>query len=459
MSTKELASDIFYYIGGHDNIENVVHCSTRLRFKLNDATKADTATLKKRAGIIAVVNSGGQYQVVLGSNVNEVFSDIEKMLFRPRNLQAPLPQVGDTPAEEKPKAKPQEIAIDFLISIFQPLIPAITGAGMLKAMLILLSTAGWVQASSDTFRVLNSVADAVFYFLGLMIAVTTATKLNIDKILAIAAVCPLLLPSLMGMTKEGISVFGFDIENVAYNAQVFPFVLTILFLSGMIKIWTKVSPKVIRGFLVPMLSLLTTVPVSLLVLGPAGYVLGSYISGGVLWLFSHFGWAAITLMAMALPFMVTLGMHKPMIPYVVNQYSTTGVEPFYGAASLAHNISEAGAMFAIALKTKDKEMRAIAFSTGTSALCGISEPALYGVTIQHKKILYSVLFGCLTGGLYVGLNLVTSHVAVTPGIASMAKFVSPTDPMNIVHACIGFAISFISSMLCAVVLWKDKTAE
>lgn len=459
MSTRELASDIFYHIGGHDNIDSVVHCSTRLRFKLNDASKADTAVLKKIPGIIAVVNSGGQYQVVLGNHVNEVFSDIEKMLYRPKNSQDSLQESKSSNNVEKQKAKPHEVAVDFLISIFQPLIPAITGAGMLKAMLILLSTSGWVQTSSDTFRVLNSIADAVFYFLGLMIAVTTATKLNIDRILALASVSPLLLPSLMTMTKEGVSVFGFNIENVSYNAQVFPFVLTILFLSGMIKIWTKISPKVIRGFLVPMLSLLTTVPVALLILGPAGYVLGSYISGGVLWLFNHFGWAAITLMAMALPFMVTLGMHKPMIPYVVNQYSTTGVEPFYGAASLAHNISEAGAMFAIALKTKDKDMRAIAFSTGTSALCGISEPALYGVTIQHKKILYSVLFGCLTGGLYVGLNLVTSHVAVTPGIASMAKFVSPTDPMNIIHACIGFAISFMSSMICAVVLWKDKIAD
>jgi len=459
MSTKELASDIFFHIGGHDNIESVVHCSTRLRFKLNDAALADTATLKKIPGIIAVVNSGGQYQVVLGSHVNEVFSDLEKMLFRPKSEQNNSSKENISDSKKKSKSKPHEVIIDFLISIFQPLIPAITGAGMLKAMLILLSTAGWIQTTSDTFRVLNSVADAVFYFLGLMIAVTTATKLNIDKILAIASVSPLLLPSLMAMTKDGISVFNLDIQNVAYNAQVFPFVLTILFLSVMIKIWTKISPKVLRGFLVPMLSLLITAPVSLIILGPTGYVLGSYISGGVLWLFNHFGWAAIMLMAMALPFMVTLGMHKPMIPYVVNQYSTTGVEPFYGAASLAHNISEAGAMFAIALKTKDKDMRAIAFSTGTSALCGISEPALYGVTIQHKKILYSVLFGCMAGGLYVGLNLVTSHVAVTPGIASMAKFVSPTNPMNIVHACIGFAISFISSMICAVILWKDKVAE
>ncbi len=454
MSNTELASDIFFHVGGRDNIESVVHCSTRLRFKLYDNSKANTPALKQTAGIVAVVNSGGQYQVVVGSNVNEVFAIIEKMLFKPIS-----DSNSEQQAKNKSKAKLHEIAVDFLISIFQPLIPAITGAGMLKAMLILLATVGWIEPSSDTYKVLSSVADAVFYFLGLMIAVTTATKLNIDKVLAIAAVTPLLLPSLMLMTKNGVSLFSLKVENVSYTAQVFPFILTVLFLAVMIKLWTRLSPKVLRGFIVPMMSLLVTVPVSLLILGPSGYVIGSYISNGVLWFYNHFGWIAVTFMAVALPFMITLGMHKPMLPYVVNQYSTVGVEPFYGAASLAHNMSEAGAMFAIAIRTKNKEMRGITLSTGISALCGITEPALYGVTIQNKKILYSVLAGCFTGGLYVGLNLVTSHVAVAPGIASMAKFVSPTDPMNFVHACIGLIISFLTSMAVAVVLYKDKSVE
>ena len=279
------------------------------------------------------------------------------------------------------------VLVDFIVGVFQPLIPAIAGAGVLKSLLLLVSSLGWTSTKSDTYVVLSSIADATFFFLPLMVAGTTATKLGVNRLVAIAACAPLVLPSLTALIKEpGLSVFGIPITNVPYNSQVFPSLLIVLFLAVMERFWTRVSPKPIRIFFVPMMSLLITVPVGLVALGPLGYNLGLVFTGAILWVFSTFGWVATMLLAMALPFLVSLGMHKPFLPYAINQYSTTGAEPLYLPASLAHNIAESGTMFGVAVRTKNGDVRSTAVSAGISALFGITEPALYGVTMRSDGV-------------------------------------------------------------------------
>ena len=220
------------------------------------------------------------------------------------------------------------------------------------------------------------------------------------------------------------------------------------------KFWTRVSPKPIRIFFVPMMSLLITVPVGLVALGPLGYNVGLLFTGAILWVFTTFGWVATMLLAMALPFLVSLGMHKPFLPYAINQYTATGYEPLYLPASLAHNIAESGAMFGVAVRTKDSDMRSTAVSSGISALFGIAEPALYGVTIQNKRALWSVLIGAGAGGAYIGLTHVTGHAIVGPGLASMSMFINPENPMNIVNAFIGFGVAFVGALVAALVFGK-----
>ncbi|WP_413208042.1 glucose PTS transporter subunit IIA [Rhodospirillum sp. A1_3_36] len=444
----QLAAAIIENVGGSGNVKALEHCSTRLRFSLVDPSRAKVDKLKGIKGVLGVVTAA-QTQVIIGNDVVEVY----------RAIQRAFPKLGKAAAAAGAGTSGKQgfgaILIDFVIGVFQPLVPAIAGAGMLKALLLLLSFFNVVDTQADTYQVLLQISNGVFYFLGFMVAVTTATKLNIDRLVAIAAVAPMLLPSFTAVMGKGITVFGVGITNVHYSAQVFPAILTVLFLALNWHFWTRYVPKVIRIFAVPMLSLLVTVPVSLTVLGPAGFLVGSYLTTGVLWTHDHIGWVATAGMAMALPFLVSLGMHKPFLPYVISQLGAGKPDPFYNAAHLAHNIAEAGAAFGVAIRTRNNELRATGFSVGISALFGITEPALYGLTLQNKRVLWSVLGGALVGGLYLGLTHVTGHVAAGPGLATMAVFVSPENPQNILNAMVGAVVAFVVSLSLSLVLWRD----
>lgn len=449
MDYDKTATAILEQVGGASNVGALTHCSTRLRFTLVDGDKADVEALKRVPGVMGVVSTG-QLQVVIGNEVVEVYQAL-------RRLPGLAGAAGAQASGPGPKRSWGAVVIDFIVGVFQPLIPAIAGAGVLKSLLLLLSSLGWMSTKSDTYIVLSSIADATFFFLPLMVAGTTASKLGVNRLVAIAACAPLVLPSLTALMKDpGLTVFGLPVTNVAYNSQVFPSLLIVLFLALMERFWTRVSPKPIRIFFVPMMSLLITVPVGLVALGPLGYNLGLVFTGAILWVFSTFGWVATMLLAMALPFLVSLGMHKPFLPYAINQYSTTGSEPLYLPASLAHNIAESGAMFGVAVRTKNGDVRSTALSAGISALFGITEPALYGVTIQNKRALWSVLVGAGLGGAYVGLTHVAGFAVVGPGLASMSMFIDPTNPMNIVNAFIGFGIAFVASLAASLMFWKDS---
>ena len=449
MDYDKTAAAILEQVGGASNVGALEHCSTRLRFTLVDGGKADVDALKKVPGVMGVVSTA-QLQVVIGNNVVEVYQALKKL---------PGLAGGGAPKASGSKVKRSwgAVLVDFIIGVFQPLVPAIAGAGVLKSLLLLVSSLGWMDPKGSTYIVLSAIPDAAFFFLPLMVAGTTATKLGVNRLVAIASCAPLVLPSLTTLMRDpGLTVFGLPITNVAYNAQVFPSLLIVLFLAVMERFWTRVSPKPIRIFFVPMMSLLITVPVGLVVLGPLGFNLGLVFTNGILWVFSTFGWVATMLLAMALPFLVSLGMHKPILPYAINQYTTTGSEPLYLPASLAHNIAESGAMFGVAVRTRNGELRSTAVSAGISALFGITEPALYGVTIQNKRALWSVLIGAGAGGAYVGLTHVAGFAVVGPGLASMSMFINPTNPMNIVNAFIGFGIAFIGSLVAALMIWKDS---
>ena len=346
-----------------------------------------------------------------------------------------------------------------MISIFQPLIPAIAGGGILKSLLMLLNLIGLLDKTTSTYQILTFVGDAPLYFLPLLVAITTANKLKVNSLVAVSAVGGLLLPGLTAMITEGTNLAGFPIQNINYAYQVFPAILCVISYSFLEKFFTKISPKVIRSFFVPMMSLLIVVPLTLLVLGPIGFTFGQAFASVIMTIFARFGWIAVALLAAFLPFMVVTGMHKAMIPYVITSLGETGKEIIYNAASLAHNIAEAGACFAVTIRSKDKGLKATAISAGISALFGITEPALYGVTILHKRVLYGVMFGSLIGGATLGILGVEAYVAVGPGIASLSMFISETLPNNLMYAVIGLVVSFIASFVSVFILWKEPISD
>lgn len=447
MDYKKTASEVLKYIGGDENVVNLEHCSTRLRFTLSDKSKVNEAKLKETQGVMGVILNP-QVQIVIGNDVVEVYDELLKQgKFKASN--APISQNHEKKAWGT-------MALEFIIGIFQPLVPAIAGAGVLKSILLLLSTFGLVQTTAPIYQILVSISDATFYFLPMMIAVTTATKLNANRLVAIAAVGVTLLPATTAMLANGTSLFGIQLQNIAYNAQVFPAILCVSFLAIMEKGMNKISPKSIRIFFVPMIALAVTIPVTLLFLGPLGYNVGQIFTSVILFLYAKLGFVALALLAMVLPMMIATGMHKTLLPYAISTYGELGYEMLYLPASLAHNIAESGACFAVWIKAKDQNLKSTALSAGISAFMGITEPALYGITLQNKKVLTSVMLGGLITGGFIGLIGLKAFAVVGPGFPSMSMFIDPNNSMNILWAIVGFGLALISSFVFVLIFWKEE---
>lgn len=449
MDYKKTASEILKNIGGEKNVSHFEHCSTRLRFTLVDNSKANIDALKTVKGVMGVVMTA-QCQIIIGNNVIEVFDAINKIAsFDNSNKEGASPQ----------NKKIGAVILDFVVGVFQPLVPAIAGAGILKAMLSLFTLIGIMDSASTTYKVFFYAADAALYFLPLMVAVTVAYKLKCNKMVALAAVGALILPSMTTLLGENSIFFGMELKSIAYTYQVFPAILSVLFLSLVEKYITKISPKPIRIFFVPMVCFVIVVPVTLLFLGPLGYTVGQVVTTIILSLYGMFGWIAVALLAAILPYMISTGMHKALLPYALTSITETGMEMLYMPASLAHNISEGGSCFAVALRTKDADTKSTAISAGISAIFGITEPALYGIVLQRKRALIGVSIGSFVGGLFVGLVKLKAFVAMGPGLAGMAMFVDTQNGMNIVWGFAGFAISLIVSFIATMILYKEDDIE
>ncbi|MFT8457898.1 MAG: beta-glucoside-specific PTS transporter subunit IIABC [Liquorilactobacillus ghanensis] len=444
------ASEIIKNVGNKENIAKLIHCSTRLRFTLANYDKVNLDALKKIDGVLGAVIASGQCQVIVGNAVVEMFDAVNAKIDIGNN-------VGK--AENAPKQKWYEIFLDFLIGIFQPLIPAIAGAGVLKSLLILFSSLGWISETNSTYQIFTFIGSAPLYFLPLLVAITTAQKLNVNVLVSVSIASVLVYPDLITLLTKGTKLFGLSVTNITYSSQVFPAILAILLYAFLEKYVTKYCPKPVRVFLVPLICMAITVPATLLLLGPIGYIIGTWISSFILFLFNHLGWVATGLLACVLPLMVATGMHKALIPYAVATMTSTGRELLYLPASLAHNLSEAGTCFGVAVRTKDEKMRAIAISAAISALFGITEPALYGVALQHKRALGSVMISSAITGSIVGILGIKAFALVGPGIASMTMYVDKSNAKNFLFAWLCLVIALVLSFVLTLIFWKDDVVE
>lgn len=421
-----------------------------MRFSIVDPAKIDRDNLKKTPGVMGVVGSGNQCQVVIGNDVVEVYDEMMKL--------GTFQQTGGSSPAPAGKMNLGAALLDLMVGIFQPLVPAIAGGGILKAFLSLFALIEIMDSSSVLYKVLMNVADAPLYFLPLLVAVTMATKLGCNRLIAVSAVGALILPATTALlaSKPAPELFGMALQNVNYAYQVFPAILAVTLLYYVEKFVNKISPRPIRVFFVPMVCFIVVFPITLLFLGPAGLVLGRGLTTVMLALYKHVGWLGVGVVASVLPLLISIGAHKAFIPYVIASLGELGYEILYNAASLAHNIAEGGASLAVACKTKNHELRSAAISGGVSAIFGITEPAIYSITLQRKKVLYGVMIGSFLSGSFLGLMAVKAFVAMGPGLAGMAMFVDPENAMNVVWAFVGFGISVVVSFVATLFLYKDK---
>lgn len=454
MNYENLAEQILKNVGGQENVSNLTHCATRLRFNLKDVSKANTEVIKGISGVMGVVDKGGQYQVIIGNDVNNVFKEVMKIANIEGNSENSSNEVDD----RKPVAK----VIDTITGIFTPILPAITAAGMMKAVLALLTAFNLISTDSQSYQIFNFMADAAFYFLPIFLASSAAKKFKCNAYLAMMLGGILLHPTFISMvnaakeTGETLSIFGLPITLASYSSSVLPIILGVWFMSYVEPIADKISPKAIKFFTKPLITAVVSGIVILVVIGPIGYIVSDKIGLGIKTLESYAGWLVPTLLGGLTPLLVMTGTHYGLVPIGINNRMTMGYDTVIYPGMLASNVSQGGAALGVAVKSKNKEIKQLASSAGITAVCGITEPALYGVNLRFKTPLYSSMIGGAVGGLFLGLFRVSNYSGGSPGLLTLPSYIGGETMMNFVYACIGAAISIVVSFIACLILYKDK---
>jgi PTS system beta-glucosides-specific IIC component len=440
---ESLALEIVNNIGGSDNVSTLTHCMTRLRFVLNNNNKADREAFKTLDGVINVIESGGQFQVVIGTHVEEVYEEVIKYI-KPHSD-------SDHKTSKKEKVSVLDKLIDFVSGTFSPLVPAIAGAGMIKALLALLVLFNLVSRESQTYYVVSYIADAAFYFLPFLLAYSAASKLKSNPVLAMVLAGILLHPNFIQLNTAGedVHLFGIPMRLVSYGSSVIPILLIVWSQSYIERGVKKIIPDAIKIIFVPMITIFVTAIIALTILGPLGSFVGDYMAMGFEFLGSYGAWLIIFLVATLWPLLVMFGIHHSIVPLSLAQITTLGYENILGPGAIISNISQGVAALVVGWRTKDQSLKQIANTGGITGLMGITEPALYGVNLPKKYPLYAAMIGGASGGLYAGLMGVSRYATGASGIPAIPLYVGE-NIWNLYNILIA---SVITAVVTAVVTY------
>ncbi|WP_250445215.1 beta-glucoside-specific PTS transporter subunit IIABC [Actinotalea sp. C106] len=393
MKYDATAAAVLDGVGGESNVSSVVHCATRLRFKLVDRDKADKAAVEATPGVITVVESGGQFQVVIGNDVPTVYAELGKI----SSLTGERAQT----AEAGPKGNILNRAIDLISSIFSPILWALAGTGLLKALLALVVTLGWLDATTQSYTILYSASDALIHFLPVLLAVTSAKRFGANQFVSMAIAGALVYPDIMALnTGDPVSFFGLPVVMVSYVSSVIPIIVAVWVQSHLERWLHQVLPSTVRNFLSPMLVVLVLVPLTLLTIGPATTYAGQGISHGIEALWSLSPAVGGALMGGLWQVFVIFGLHWAFVPIITNDLGVQGYSLLTGPL-FAAVLAQAAAALGVFIRTRNAELRQIAGpSTVSGFLAGVTEPAIYGVTLRLKKpFVYGVIAGAVGGGI------------------------------------------------------------
>nr|WP_284042487.1 beta-glucoside-specific PTS transporter subunit IIABC [Bacillus altitudinis] len=393
-----LAKDILKLVGGSENVQGVTHCATRLRFRVSQSDKVKKGELEQHPEILKVVESSGQLQVVIGSHVSDVYQEIERQ-----------GQFNDDHSVGKSEQKQTILSKVFaLISgSLTPLIPAFAGAGLMKALLIVLENLHILTPESGTYAVLAAAGNAVFYFLPILLGVTIARVLGANPYVAGAIGAALLEPNFTALREAGnvVSFIGIPVPLLDYASSIFPIFIAVSLFAFIERNLKKVIHKNIQIFAVPFLSILITVPLTTMLVGPFGVYLGTWLGDLVNYLINSSHIVSGIIIGGSWSFLVLFGLHWAMVPIILeNLKSGSDLIVPLAAASVA---AQMGIALGVFLKTKDKDMKALSGSTFLSAiLSGITEPILYGIILRHRKtMIYMVVAGAIGGALIAIFNV------------------------------------------------------
>lgn len=453
MDNQAVGKRVWEAVGGEKNVNSLVHCATRLRFKLKDESVADTQKLKQDPDVIQVAQSGGQYQVVIGSNVADVY-------------QAIVDEQGltDQSGTEDQSKNPLNRLIDIISSIFTPFLGAMAAAGILKGFLSLATVLGWLSADTGAYQILFAAADGVFTFLPVMLAFTTAKKFKTNQFLSVAIAMALVYPAITQLAGAGgaVDFFGLPIvlAQSGYTSSVIPIILAVWVQSKFEPLVKKVIPQFLQMIFVPMIVLLVMVPLTFLLLGPIGTVIGNGLGSLFNSIYSFSPLVAGLIMGSLWQVFVMFGMHWGFVPIMflnIEQYGFDVMVPMLLPAVLA----QGGAALAVAIRTKDTKLRSLGISSTITSLFGITEPTVYGVTLPLKKPFVVACLSAGIGGAMIGFAGVKAFSSGLVSLLTIPTFISTNQAVesNVTMAILATALSFVLAFVGTLIVGFDETVQ
>lgn len=439
---EDLAKEIVKEVGGKENVNSLTNCITRLRFKLKDESKANTDVLKNMDGVVTVMQAGGQYQVVIGNHVPEVRKDVDAVLG-----------ILEAPTESGPKGNLFDQFVDMISSIFQPILAPLSAAGMLKGVnAILIFALGSGFSDSSTSAVFNAMGDGLFKFLPIFIGYTAMKKFGGSPFLGMLIASSLVYPGFLegAATAQfaesgGLNFFGipFSIPPAGYGSTVMPIIAATAFAAFLEKQLRKVIPDVIKLFIVPFLTALVTIPLTFLVIGPIMNTVSDALGNGLLSIqsFSPILFGAV--LGFSWQVLVMFGLHWAIIPFAIialSQGDPTALLTPTGSVSFA----QTGAVLAVMMRTKNAKLKELSIPAFISGIFGVTEPAIYGITLPRKKPFWaSCIVGGVTGAISMGLGMQGYQMGGL-GIFRYPSSISPDGDVK-------FAIYAIILDVCALI--------
>ncbi len=444
---KKLSDDIIAACGGVDNILSASHCMTRLRMNLKDSSVLNLEEAKKIPGVINIIVQNGEQQFVIGQDVPSLYEEVIKNDIKAAG------SVDDAEAlkqDSQQKGKLVETVLSYIGGTFSPIIPVFIAGGLTGAVLSLLQTFAGLDASNGTVFVLSAIQQSMLYFLPIYIGFSSATRLKSNGYLGAFLGAVLLYVTLN--RGETLAFIGIPVASIGYNGQIFPVILGTLFMSVVYKFLQKNLPINLRTIFVPLITMLITVPVTLTVLGPIGYWVGTALANAVLAIYRFAPAVAVAIIGATTVWMVFFGMNNATYPVLFLLLAEVGSDPLICTGMAPANVAVGGACLAYALLAKKEEDRQVGIGSGITALCGITEPGVYGVLFPNRYPLIGAMVGGGLGGFIAGLFGLTQYVVAGPGFLSFAAYMNPDGTWTnfigmmgvmILAVVVGFAVTYV----------------
>lgn len=446
-----MAKKIIELVGGKENITSCIHCMTRLRFTVKDQSLVKVEEVQKMDKVLGAQWSNGQFQIIIGQWVPELYKEVCEV--------ADIKQLAalDENVDEKKKFGLGTI-IDGISGCLAPAIPIVTGAGMIKVVVILTTMAGILEVGSPTHTVLSFAGEAGFYFLPVFLGAFAANKFKTSMPLGLLLGAILIAPEFNAAIAAGtaLNVYGIPVYSTTYTGSIFPAIMAVFVMSYVERFFSKVIPNAVKVILVPLLTILVMLPLTFCLIGPIGSFLGIYIADGIMWLYTHLGFVGTAVLACVYPLLVITGMHGSLFPPMINALFTIGYDPIIGFSGVISNLCQGAATAAVAVKNKKERPNALS-CTITAILGGVTEPAMFGINLKYRTPLIGSMIGAFCGGAVAGILKVYMYsLGGSAGIFGLAGFIGPT-PSNLIYAVVALVVAMVVAFIATLFLYKPES--